>query len=410
MPQRSNVITLRSAAADRPVPRVVHLDAAAIKSLEKPAKGNVITWDDEARGLGIRITAGGARSFVFDYRVKGTGQARRMVIGRFPNWTAAAARTEAKRLRSLVDVGQDPLGGFEALREAPTMAALCDRFEREFLPRKRPATSESYKRALKLHVRPHFGKFAKVADVHFTDVDKLHAKVTKDGSPYQANRVVAVLSKLFSMAIKWQMIATNPAKGIEKNPESKRKRYLSGEELARLMDALASSDRQFADIIRLLVMTGARKGEVLAMRWADIDIARGIWTKPGSTTKQKTDHVVSLSAPMLALLTDTHTQNHEFVFPSDGKTGHVVSIKRAWAALLKAAGIAPHPQYGNLRIHDLRHSFASRLVSSGSSLELIGALLGHSNPATTARYAHLFQDPQRAAVEKDSASVMGDSR
>jgi integrase len=407
-----NVIAIRPAGQTKPAPRRVHLDAGTIKRLPVPGPGvdskgrnvgrNVIHWDDEVTGLGLRITSGGSRSFVFGYRVKGTGQQRRVTIGQFPNWTAGAARTRAKQLDQQVDVGQDPRGGFEALREAPTVAALCDRFEREHLPRKRPSTAESYTRALRLHVRPHFGKYAKVADVTFADVDKLHQKVTKAGSPYQANRVVAVLSKLFSLAIKWRMRTDNPAKGVERNYEAKLERYLTGDELARILEALAShsSDRQFADIIRMLILTGARKGEIFAMRWADIELARGIWTKLGSTTKQKTNHVVSLSEPVLLLLADIHTHNSGFVFPSDGKTGHVVEIKRAWAKLLKAAGIT-----GRLRIHDLRHNFASHLASGGANLPLIGALLGHSNPATTARYAHLFQDPQRAAAEKVAAIV-----
>jgi integrase len=203
---------------------------------------------------------------------------------------------------------------------------------------------------------------------------------------------------MFSLAIKWKMRTDNPAKGIEHNGETKRKRYLSGEELARLLAALAMHDRQFADIVRVLVLTGSRRGEVLAMRWANIDLVKGTWTKPGSTTKQRTDHTTFLSAPMLQLLAEIPAHG-EYVFPSDGKTGHVVEIKRAWARLCKAAGIT------GLRLHDLRHSFASQLVSGGASLELIGALLGHASPVTTHRYAHLFDDPQRAAVEKVGAIV-----
>jgi integrase len=377
------------------------LTDAVIKRLTPPKSGNRIYFDVEPAGFGCRVTAGGTRAFIFNYRVQGTGQQRRVTIGHFPNWTTSAARTEARRLRRLVDGGGDPRGDFEGQREAPTVAELCDRFEEEHLPRKRPATVESYTRLLKLHIRPHFGQFKKVTDVTFSDVDALHRKVTKAGSVYAANRCVAVLSKMFSLAIKWQMRADNPAKGVERNAESKRKRYLTGDELARLTAALSKcSDRQFANIIRLLLLTGARRGEVLAMKWVDVDLAKGVWTKPGSTTKQKTDHVVPLSAPARQLLAEIKTRG-EFVFPSDGKTGHVVEIKKSWASLCKAAGI------NGLRAHDLRHSFASQLVSGGASLPLIGALLGHSNPTTTHRYAHLFDDPQRAAVEKVGSIVGG---
>lgn len=147
---------------------------------------------------------------------------------------------------------------------------------------------------------------------------------------------------------------------------------------------------------------------MLAMRWPDLDLTAGVWTKLGSTTKQKTDHVVPLSAPARQLLNeirDEHVSKHprkpidEYVFAGAGSTKHIVEIKKSWRSICRAAGIR------GLRIHDLRHSFASQLASGGASLPLIGALLGHSNPATTHRYAHLFDDPQRAAVERVGAII-----
>jgi len=344
-----------------------------------------------------------SRAFVFNYRVRGTGQARRITIGQFPNWSTAAARSEAKRLRRLVDSGADPCGELKQQREAPTMAGLIDRFERDYLPRKRPSTIKAYKSMLGRHIRPHFGQFKKVDDVAYADIDALHAKVTATGSSCTANRCIAVCSKMFSLAIKWEMRTTpNPCRGVEKNAETKRKRYMSGDELKRLTMALAETpDKQFVNIVMLLVLTGARKSEILGMRWADLTLAKdkGAWSKPGSTTKQRTDHIVPLSAPACLLLTGIKKRG-EYVFPSsDNPSGHIVEIQNGWAGLCERAGIE------NLRVHDLRHSFASQLVSSGASLPLIGALLGHSNPSTTARYAHLFDDPQRAAVEKVGAIV-----
>jgi integrase len=211
---------------------------------------------------------------------------------------------------------------------------------------------------------------------------------------------------MFNLAIRWRMRTDNPSKGVERNPEAKRKRYLSGDELERLTMTLATYlDQEVANIIRLLLMTGARSGEVFGMRWTDLDLVTGTWTKLGSTTKQKSDHVVPLSAPVRQLLVEIrhrqHNQRPEFVFPGPGKTGHVTTIKKAWKAICQASNIT------NLRVHDLRHSFASQLASGGASLPLIGALLGHSQPATTARYAHLFDDPQRAAVERVAAIVTG---
>jgi len=387
---------------EQPPNQGANLDAKLIKGLPPPARGNRITFDNDVAGFGIRVTAAGTKSFIFNYRVKGTGQQRRVTIGGFPNWTTGAARAKAKDLRKRVDDGGDPRGEFEELREAPTVDSLCDRFVREHLPKRRAGTARNYVGLLDLHIRPFFGKHTKVADVKYADIDKLHTKVTQAGSSYAANRAVAVLSRMFSLAIRWGLRSDNPARGIERNPESKRKRYLKGDELARLTAELAKhANRQFANIICVLILTGARKGEVLSMRFDNLDLDRGTWSKPGSTTKQKSDHVVPLSASVVQLLNGIETRG-EYVFPSVGKTGHVTDIQRPWNSLCRVAGIT------ELRIHDLRHSFASQLVNSGASLPLIGALLGHSNPTTTARYSHLFDDPQRAAVERIS-ELVGDA-
>ena len=379
-------------------PRTTHLTDVIIRRLPLPASGYAVMWDDDVSGFGCRVTVGGARSYIFNYRVRGSGQQRRITIGAFPSWSSTAARDEAKRLRRLVDSGSDPRGEREEEREAPTMAALIDRFEREHLPRKRASTIKAYRGMLNKHVRPFFGKHTKVADVAYSDIDALHRRISATGSTYVANRCVAMLSKMFSLAIKWQMRDTNPCRGIERNTESKRKRYLSGDELRRLTKALAKTpDKQFVNIIMMLILTGARRGEVQGMRWADITLAKdkGVWTKLGSATKQKTDHIVPLSKAACQLLAKINKRGGEYVFPSSGNpSGHIIEIKNGWTALCERAGIE------GLRVHDLRHSFASQLVSSGASLPLIGALLGHSNPNTTARYSHLFDDPQRAAVEK----------
>jgi integrase len=238
----------------------------------------------------------------------------------------------------------------------------------------------------------------------------LHRKITRSGARYAANRCVAILSKMFSLAMRWQMRDDNPCKGIERNKEHHRRRYLSGDELGRLVRALAEHpDRQVANAVRLLLLLGARRGEVLAMEWGALDLGKGTWSKPPSSTKQNEHHQVPLSAParaLLAAIQEAQAAEHpkrplgEFVFPSTASaTGHLVEIKKAWASITKAAGIS------DLRLHDLRHSYASALASSGATLPLIGALLGHSSPTTTARYAHLFQDPMRAAAEKIGTMV-----
>jgi integrase len=176
---------------------------------------------------------------------------------------------------------------------------LCDRFIADYVPRKRPSTQKSYRQKIEAEIRPALGRL-KVAEVVFADVDGLHRTISKRGRPYRANRCIALLSRMFSLAIRWGMRTDNPCKGIERNQEHKRRRYLSAEELARLTLALAEhKDRQSADIIRLLLLTGARRGEVLAARWADIDLSAGVWSKPAAATKQKTAHHVPLSAATL---------------------------------------------------------------------------------------------------------------
>jgi integrase len=358
------------------------------------------------KGYGARVTAAGARSYVLAYRTK-AGRKRLYTIGSTADWRTTAARDEAKRLRRLVDQGGDPIADDQALRAAPTVGELCDRFLAEHVVRKRPSTASAYRLMIDLHIRPALGSL-KVEALTFPDCNGLHLRMTRDRGSYIANRTIAVLSKMLNLAIRWGIRSDNPTRGIERNPEGKRKRYLKGDELVRLITALdAHADRQTADVIRLLLLTGCRRGEALAARWADLDLKAGIWTKPGSTTKQKTDHVAPLSPAAIKLLTaiwaaqaGPHRAVGEFVFPSHADGGHVTDIKKGWRSTCKAAGIE------GLRVHDLRHSFASMLVSDGASLPLIGALLGHSNPTTTARYTHLYDDPLRAAVGRVGAAIV----
>jgi integrase len=373
----------------------------SVRGLQAPPKSNRITYDSEVAGFGIRVTAAGARSFVLNYRRKADGLDRRWTIGSFPDWGTGAARDEARRLKRAIDGGADPVGESKVDRVAPTVADLCDRFAEEFIPRLRPTSARDYAIAIRKYIKPALGRH-KVVRVTHGDIAALHRRITPSAS-YQANKTVALLSRLFNLAIRWGWRADNPAKGIERNQEIKRHRYLSPDELSRLTVALAKHpDQQAANIFRLLLLTGARRGEVLAAKWDDIDLAGGVWTKPGATTKQKTLHRVPLSAPARQLLADLHRGRGEsdYVFP--GRLGgHRVEVKGSWAALCKTAKLT------NLRIHDLRHSYASQLVSAGFSLPIIGALLGHTQPSTTHRYAHLADDPLRVATERVGAIVAG---
>jgi integrase len=380
------------------------LTDSIVKSLPCPKAGNRISYDDDVRGFGIRVTAAGARAFILNYRTR-SGRERRYTIGSFPDWKTSAARTEAAELKRRVDRGEDPMGEVEAERMAPTVADMCERFKEEHLPKLRPTTVREYAALIDSYILPDL-KHVKVRDASFSDVDALHRKVSKRAS-YRANRVVALLSKMFSLAIRWAWRTDNPAKGIERNQEEKRHRYLAGDELGRLTKALVEhEDQQAANIIRLLLLTGARRAEVQSATWDQFDLTNGVWTKPGSTTKQKTTHRVPLSAPARQLLADLRAKAAKdgvYVFPGRGGEGHRIEIKGSWAAICKAACITA------ARMHDLRHTYASVLASAGLSLPVIGALLGHSQPATTARYSHLFDDPLRAATERVGAIVSGNS-
>jgi len=373
-----------------------------IKELPAPERGNKITYD-EVKGFGCRVTAAAARAFVLNYRRKSDGIERRFTIGSYPEWSVGTAREEAKRLRREIDAGADPVGEHREARAAPTVADLCDRFGREYVPRKRPATQRDYRQQIAVDIRPALGRL-KVASVTFDDIDAWHRKVSRR-APTHANRALAVLSRMFSMAIKWRMRMDNPCKGIERNAENKRRRYLSPAELGRVTAALDGlRDQGAANAIRLLLLTGARRGELLAAHWRDVDLDAGVWTKPASTTKQATTHSVPLSDAarrLLARMRQEAGDDAEWLFPAPAKAGPRTDIDDAWNALREAAAIA------DVRLHDCRHSFASVLASQGLSLPIIGALLGHASPTTTARYTHLFDDPLRAATERASAIITG---
>lgn len=404
----------------------IKLTDSVVKDLEKPETGNRITYDTEVKGFGCRVTAAGARSFILNYRTR-SGRERRYTIGSHPDWKVSAARKEATELKVAIDRGEDPLATIEADRGAKTVADLAKQFREDYLPKKRPSTVKNYNLLLDKFILPEL-KHHKVAEVTYSDVDGLHRKVTRGGAPYQANRSMAVLSKMFALAVKWGWRPDNPARGIERNPEEKRHRYLSPAELAKLTEALTKiEDQQGADVIRLLILTGARSGEAMSATWDQFDLEGGVWTKPGSTTKQKTLHRVPLSAPARQLLagikkaaeTAAKAKGKDmsaFVFPGRGSE-HRREIKYAWADACIAAGIVtmetvkgPRGERVEVkpsaRIHDLRHTYASLLASSGKSLPIIGALLGHSQPATTARYSHLMDDPLREATDSIGALVM----
>jgi integrase len=381
----------------------LRLTDRTVKALPRPAQGNRLFFDDLVRGFACRVTAAGARSFVLDYRRKTDGLQRRYTIGSHPEWVVLRAREEAKRLKREIDGGTDPVGAHRELRAAATVADLSDRFLEDYVPRKSPSTQQSYRQQITADIRPALGRM-KVAAVSVADVDPWHRKMSAR-APTHANRALALLSRMFSMAMRWGLRTDNPCRGIERNQEHRRQRYLSGDELGRLAKALNTlRDPQSANIIRMLLLTGARRGETLQARWDDIDLATGIWTKPAATTKRQTEHRVPLSEATRRLLLDIRERvqaESVWVFPAAGDDGHRRDVKDSWAAVCRAAEIT------GARLHDLRHTYASVLASAGLSLPIIGALLGHTTPSTTARYAHLLDDPLRRATEQASAVITG---
>ena len=380
-----------------------------------------IHYDSEITGFGLRVQANGKRAFVLNYRAQ--GRERRYTIGSTTEWTTGGARKRAAELRQQIAAGGDPVGERQSGRQAPTVDDLFDRYMKEHVrPKNRESTGDQYEYMLDNYIRPVIGRH-KVAAIQYGDIDRLHRRITSEHGPYAANRALAIMSKAFNLSVRWQMRTDNPCRGIERNQEQKRHRYLSGEELQRLAKVLdeypylervrvgkeraqeigASSEirrrdkpsksrEQAANVVRLLLLTGARKGELLAARWDQFDLKGGVWTKPGATTKQKTQHRVPLSRAAVQLL-ESMPKEGEHVFA--GEEGEAQKgLKRAWETIRCRADIA------DVRLHDLRHTYAAQLASAGLSLPIIGALLGHTQPATTARYAHLMDDPLREATER----------
>ncbi len=369
-----------------------------VKSLPAPASGNKITYDTNVHGFGFRVTAGGARAFILNYRIN--GRERRYTIGAYPDWSVGAAREEAKRLKRQVDRGYDPMGQRHAERAAPTVAELARRFLEEHAVRKVLRAQADDRAMIEKLVLPVIGQL-KVHDVRRDDIDRLHRDISRT-RPIRANRVAQLLSKMFSLAVRWEYRSDNPVKGIHRNPEPKRTRYLSDDELKRLIAALASRPNQTsANAIRMLLLTGARRGEVLNARWDQFDLEAGVWTKPSAHTKQKKEHRVPLSALVMQLLSQMRNSagSSPYVFPGRVPGKPLKEIKGFWAGICKEAKIE------DCRIHDLRHTYASILASAGHSLPVIGALLGHTQPNTTARYSHLFDDPLREATEQVGSVV-----
>ena len=367
-----------------------------VRKLPTPAKGNRIVYDEAVPGFGVRVTAGGTRSFILNYWVK--GRERRMTIGQFPSWTAISSRTQAQRLRREIDLGHDPLAERNEKRSAPTVRHLFERYEREHLPTKSARSAADDRSMWKNDILPAFGSM-KVAGIRPQDCDALHHKISRD-RPVRANRVLEVLRKALNLAIRWGWLERNPASGCRRNPEQKRHRYLARSEVAKLVAALtAHPERISADALLFMLLTGCRRGEALNAQWSQIDMRNRIWTKPSSETKQRREHRVPFSSAVEELLCRRRAETvGTYIFP--GRLGTPFrDVRRTWQSVCKETGI------GKVRIHDLRHTFASLAASSGQTLLVVGELLGHFTAQTTKRYAGLYDDSLRSAAEDVASSI-----
>ncbi len=377
-----------------------------VKSVEgiKPGPADVILWDTDLAGFGCKVTPKGKRSYFLYYRTK-EGQQRRPAIGVHGPLKPEAAREIAKRWLAEVAQGRDPSLTRTLDRGAPTVKELCARYLAEHAETRKKATSlRNDRRLIEAHVLPVLGS-KKVAAITRAEIAALHHSLRK--TPYEANRMLAVVSKMFGLAERWGLRpdASNPAKNIDRYREEKRERYLSPEELARLWQVLHSDEaskkasRSAIAAVKLLILTGRRLNEVLTLRWEWIDLDAKVMRLPDTKSGRLT---VSLGEAAIAVLLDLRANGRDDTFVISGqRTGaSLVNLQKPWRALRSLAGL------DDVRIHDLRHTYASVGAGMGMSLPLLGRLLGHTQAATTSRYAHLSMDPVRVAADAISDELM----
>lgn len=348
----------------------------------RPNEASAIIFDVEVPGLGVRLYRSGAKAFVFDYRLR--GRQRRHVLGKVGVWTLEGARQHARALRVDVDKGIDPFGREGVAAPQWTLADAWQRYERDYLSALAPRTAADLRSMWKGFVLPRLGS-KRVDELTFGDVERLHRSIA---AKYRANRAYESVRRVLNLCIKWGWIEHNPAKGLEVNRETPRNTYLTAEQVRAILAELPATES--GDAVRMLLLTGARLGEVLGMRWDQVDLGTATWTKPAATTKQRREHRVPLPVAAVELIR-RRPRGGALVFgrPSGEP---VRDLRKTWEWACRRAGVP------KLRIHDCRHTVASLLVSNGASLAVVGAILGHSNPSVTARYAHLLDDPLRAAL------------
>ena len=357
-------------------------------------------WDDDLPGFGVRIRSSGRKYYVAQFRAG--GRMRRITLGRHGAVSTETARRRAMAAISEAKGGGDPAAARDARRKAPTMKQLGKRFLEDYVPDHcKPSTAYEYGRSVKFFIEPRIGK-RKVRDIKRSDIAELHHALRE--TPYQANRTLGVLSKMFSLAEMWGMRpdGSNPCLHIKRYKEEKRERFLSAEEFARLGKVLdetlqdGSETRSAVVAIRLLMLTGCRLSEIQKLQWEDVDLETGELRLRDSKTGGR---AVPLAPSAVRLLESLpRDEDNPWVIAGRKPGGHLTDLQHPWRRIRKKA------ELDDVRIHDLRHSFASRALALGEGLPMIGKLLGHTQVQTTARYAHLARDTVKA-----SAARIGDS-
>jgi integrase len=411
-----------------PVP-AEQLSAALLESLPVPETGVLELRDAVARGLSLRVFTTGRKVWTFRYRPKDGGARRRIGLGEYPSVKLAEARRRADRYRGEVSGGRDPQGALSARRAAPTLGELIERYlGEEVATKKKPRTVELYTYYLQGLVASRLGS-KKAHEVTPGAVDALHRSLGAK-TPVTANRAIVALSGVYTFAARRRLIAEgiNPARGVEKFREQSRERYLSTAELVRLGEVLRLAETEGEGLawpqpagrmpskhgrkaenrrtqvsphvtaaIRLLLLTGCRLREILGLRWGEVDLERGLLLLPDSKTGRK---AVVLNAPALQVLAGIPKfRGCEFVILGDDPKKPRPDLHKPWWLIKHHAGLE------DVRLHDLRHTHASIGAGAGLGLPIIGKLLGHKHADTTARYAHLDDDPLRRASDRIGSEI-----
>lgn len=381
----------------------VKLTKSNICALQPQPDKRFSVWDSEVTGLNVVVTPAGTKTFYLYYRNQ-SGRGNNLKLGRFPILTIQQARKLAMNALYEIARGEDPCRDRKATRKALSVSQACEKFLKEHAqPKLKPRTIAEYDRIIEKRIKPRFGSL-KVGEVTRADVLRWHSEMAKH--PREANHALAALSKIMTTAWHtWEARSDNPCSGVKRFPENKRDRFLSPKEFARLGAALTEAEvgettsTYAIAAIRLLCFTGCRLSEVLTLQWSHVDFDHQCLRLPDSKTGAK---VVHIGAPAIEVLsTVTPIAEIDWVFPGRNLNEPIKDLHSTWGRIRKKARL------DDVRLHDLRHSFASVGAAGGMGLPIIGKVLGHADLATTARYAHLADDPIKKAVQSISNNIAG---